>query len=65
MHEGQCEVCRSELIVPFVYQDKEPRGIIPLENLSVKEVVFPRKPVRLEPCYKFENKAINDTISDG
>lgn len=65
MHEGLCEVCRSELIVLFVYQDKEPRGIIPLENLSVKEVVFPRKPVRPEPCYKQEREAINDIISDG
>lgn len=46
--EGHCEVCGSELIVLFVYQDKEPRGIIPLENLSVKEVFFPRKPVRLD-----------------
>lgn len=29
-------------------QDKEPRGIIPLENLSIREVDDPRKPVR--PC---------------
>ncbi|XP_061770443.1 cytohesin 4b isoform X1 [Nerophis ophidion] len=28
--------------------DKEPRGIIPLENLSVREVPFPRKPFCLE-----------------
>lgn len=27
-------------------QDKEPRGIIPLENLCVREVPYPRKPVR-------------------
>ena len=27
-------------------QDKEPRGIIPLENLSIREVDDPRKPVR-------------------
>lgn len=26
-------------------QDKEPRGIIPLENLSIREVEDPRKPV--------------------
>lgn len=26
-------------------QDKEPRGIIPLENLSIREVDEPRKPV--------------------
>lgn len=26
-------------------QDKEPRGIIPLENLSIREVEEPRKPV--------------------
>ncbi|XP_016313567.1 cytohesin 4b [Sinocyclocheilus anshuiensis] len=28
--------------------DKEPRGIIPLENLCVREVMFPRKPYCLE-----------------
>lgn len=28
------------------FQDKEPRGIIPLENLSIREVDEPRKPVR-------------------
>lgn len=33
--------------VPSVFfQDKEPRGIIPLENLSIREVDEPRKPVR-------------------
>lgn len=32
--------------VVFLYkQDKEPRGIIPLENLSIREVEDPRKPV--------------------
>jgi hypothetical protein len=31
-------------------QDKEPRGIIPLENLSIREVDDPRKPVRLTRC---------------
>ncbi len=30
----------------FCLQDKEPRGIIPLENLCVREVPYPRKPVR-------------------
>lgn len=29
----------------FLLQDKEPRGIIPLENLSIREVEEPRKPV--------------------
>nr|XP_025034909.1 cytohesin-2 [Pelodiscus sinensis] len=29
--------------------DKEPRGIIPLENLSIREVEDPRKPVRAAP----------------
>lgn len=29
----------------FPKQDKEPRGIIPLENLSIREVEDPRKPV--------------------
>lgn len=29
----------------FYLQDKEPRGIIPLENLSIREVEDPRKPV--------------------
>ncbi|XP_029988250.1 cytohesin 4b [Sphaeramia orbicularis] len=28
--------------------DKEPRGIIPLENLCVREVPYPRKPYCLE-----------------
>lgn len=31
----------------FCHQDKEPRGIIPLENLSIREVEDPRKPVSL------------------
>lgn len=31
-------------------QDKEPRGIIPLENLSIREVEEPRKPV----CFYFK-----------
>lgn len=30
---------------PSLLQDKEPRGIIPLENLSIREVEEPRKPV--------------------
>lgn len=30
----------------MLFQDKEPRGIIPLENLSIREVDDPRKPVR-------------------
>lgn len=29
------------------FQDKEPRGIIPLENLSIREVDEPRKPVSI------------------
>ncbi len=29
-------------------QDKEPRGIIPLENLSIREVEEPRKPVSVQ-----------------
>lgn len=33
----------------FVPQDKEPRGIIPLENLSIREVDDPRKPVSRPP----------------
>lgn len=28
-----------------VYKDKEPRGIIPLENLSIREVDDSKKPV--------------------
>ncbi|KAM9818767.1 cytohesin-4-like isoform X1 [Syngnathus typhle] len=32
----------------FTTQDKEPRGIIPLENLCVRDVPFPRKPYCLE-----------------
>lgn len=35
-------------VCPF--QDKEPRGIIPLENLSIREVEDPRKPVRRHFC---------------
>lgn len=35
------------------FQDKEPRGIIPLENLSIREVEDPRKPVRLPFCELF------------
>lgn len=35
--------CYSPLM--FLLQDKEPRGIIPLENLSIREVEEPRKPV--------------------
>ncbi|MXQ94069.1 hypothetical protein E5288_WYG008500 [Bos mutus] len=31
--------------------DKEPRGIIPLENLSIREVEDPRKPVSWLPCH--------------
>lgn len=30
---------------PVPLQDKEPRGIIPLENLSVQKVDDPKKPV--------------------
>lgn len=30
---------------PPLLQDKEPRGIIPLENLSVQKVDDPKKPV--------------------
>lgn len=33
------------LAVCSLSQDKEPRGIIPLENLSIREVEDPRKPV--------------------
>ena len=39
-------VCLSVSVFLSLYlQDKEPRGIIPLENLCVKEVHYPRKPV--------------------
>lgn len=40
------------LAVGLLSQDKEPRGIIPLENLSIREVEDPRKPVScsLAPC---------------
>lgn len=37
---GRSESCS------LLFQDKEPRGIIPLENLSIREVDDPRKPVR-------------------
>lgn len=39
------------MCVVVVLQDKEPRGIIPLENLSIREVEEPRKPVSaFGPC---------------
>lgn len=31
--------------VYFLFKDKEPRGIIPLENLSIREVDDSKKPV--------------------
>lgn len=34
-------------------QDKEPRGIIPLENLSIREVEDPRKPVGFRTLTEF------------
>lgn len=40
-------VCSTNLLFVFV-QDKEPRGIIPLENLSIKEVED-KKPVSTAP----------------
>ena len=42
-------VCVCVCVFPCMcvcFQDKEPRGIIPLENLSIREVDEPRKPVR-------------------
>lgn len=36
-----------QMNLSFCHQDKEPRGIIPLENLSIREVEDPRKPVSL------------------
>lgn len=42
---------RGRLAEHFVPQDKEPRGIIPLENLSIREVEDPRKPVSWLPCH--------------
>lgn len=33
------------VFIRVCFQDKEPRGIIPLENLSIREVDEPRKPV--------------------
>lgn len=39
-------ICASpHMLHPSLPQDKEPRGIIPLENLSIREVEEPRKPV--------------------
>jgi len=35
----------SEAFLPAPVQDKEPRGIIPLENLSIREVEDSKKPV--------------------
>lgn len=35
----------STFVLSVCLQDKEPRGIIPLENLSIREVDEPRKPV--------------------
>uniref|UniRef100_A0A8K9V7G7 Cytohesin 3 n=2 Tax=Oncorhynchus TaxID=8016 RepID=A0A8K9V7G7_ONCMY len=37
--------CHRSCLVLSLLQDKEPRGIIPLENLSIREVEEPRKPV--------------------
>lgn len=37
----------------FPQQDKEPRGIIPLENLSIREVEDPRKPVGFRTLAEF------------
>lgn len=33
------------VMLSLVYKDKEPRGIIPLENLSIREVEDSKKPV--------------------
>lgn len=40
--------CLNSRVSSFL-QDKEPRGIIPLENLSIREVEEPRKPVSDAP----------------
>lgn len=40
------EGCIDVDVTSVFFQDKEPRGIIPLENLSIREVDEPRKPVR-------------------
>lgn len=48
---------------PVPLQDKEPRGIIPLENLSVQKVDDPKKPVGIgmeargqSGCGNFQNR---------
>lgn len=38
--------CLSLNLFSVPYQDKEPRGIIPLENLSIREVDDSKKPVK-------------------
>ena len=43
-------VAGGDWLSTLVPQDKEPRGIIPLENLSIREVEDPRKPVSWLPC---------------
>ena len=43
--EGPLLVPHVRLLCALPPQDKEPRGIIPLENLSIREVEDPRKPV--------------------
>lgn len=38
---------REVSVSATVLQDKEPRGIIPLENLSIREVEDSKKPVSI------------------
>lgn len=47
LHVAICPPFKS--CISSVLQDKEPRGIIPLENLSIREVEEPRKPVSNGP----------------
>lgn len=47
LHLASCS-CHNSHISSFL-KDKEPRGIIPLENLSIREVEEPRKPVSNSP----------------
>lgn len=43
-----CSLCSAQSHIFVCVQDKEPRGIIPLENLSIKEVED-KKPVSTAP----------------
>lgn len=43
----------------ILLQDKEPRGIIPLENLSVQKVDDPKKPVGVSEVASGQNSCRN------